>query len=123
MMPYLPTLPASLDDIEVRITGQHETRNGVAYAATVHRRTGDVHIGTIENHGNGGGTQFYANSPAVRSWWEEAVVEFGPAALEHTNAAFVDAGLDPLPMLSPYAVAETLADALFDRAEAAASAR
>jgi hypothetical protein len=62
-------VPAALAEVNLRITGEMPTHDGIAFGAEV-RRNGKI-IGTIENQGTGGGTWFHHHDVEVMNWWHE----------------------------------------------------
>lgn len=108
-------LPASLTGVAIVRKYQHQTRNGVAYAADLTRD--GVLLGTIENDGNGGGTWFYNADLPARELWLTACTEFVDAATAMFARDAAEMGLPPLPSdksLDLSLVGEYLADVLFD---------
>lgn len=97
------TIPASLANVTLEITGEMETHDGVAFNALV--RAGGKVVGTIENEGRGGGTWFHHHDLVARTWWEEAVKEFEPILKEEEG----DIGFAPN-------AEEWLADRLYEDA-------
>jgi hypothetical protein len=55
----------------ITLTGQIETRHGIAWTSTLHRN-GNL-IGTIEDHGDGGAPDVHITSPEERARWAEVL--------------------------------------------------
>lgn len=84
-LPYTgDRVPASMADLEIRITGEMQSREGVAFNAEVRKLTArsSTVLGIIENQGNGGGTWFVPYDPSARKWWQEMVEAFKPVIAE-----------------------------------------
>lgn len=96
------SIPPSMVDVTLKITGEMMAREGVAFSAEV-LRDGKV-VGTIENQGYGGGTWFHQRDRETATWWDEAVTAYGKI--------LVDEGDE----FGDQFAAEMLADALYENA-------
>lgn len=102
-LPYTgERVPQGMADLAVKIAGEMQSRDGIAFNAGVWRDN-DL-IGVIENKGDGGGTWFHHHTAKDMHWWRSMVEQFKPIIAEDE------------PEYGDFMAEESLADRLYENA-------
>lgn len=109
-------LPASVADVTLKLTGEMNAREGLAFTAEVRR--GKKLVGTIENQGGGGGTWFHHHAVEEMRWWNEAAAQYAAILAEHAEGDEFMSAEDNRKFYreNPGQGHEALADALYENA-------